>query len=310
MKDLEETAAQISGPLPQEEPTASRGGVSFEALVSRDDFLAGVERIRNDIRNGEIIQAVLSQPFKASISASPFSIYRSLRAINPSPYLFFLDFGDFALVGSSPEVMVRLDGREIMTKPIAGTRMRGATLSEDDRLSRELLADPKEKAEHLMLVDLARNDLGRVAESGSVEVIDFMTVEKFSHVMHIVSTVKAELEAGLDVFDVLASTFPAGTLTGAPKIRAMQIISGIEGRRRGPYGGMVFNLGFNGHFDSCITIRTVVVKDGTAYVQAGAGIVADSVPEKEYDECLNKARALFKAVEEASHGGSHDSSHR
>jgi anthranilate synthase component 1 len=227
--------------------------------------------------------------------------------INPSPYLFFLDFGEFSLIGSSPEVMVKVQNRELMTKPIAGTRKRGATLTEDARLARELLADSKEKAEHIMLVDLARNDLGRVAKPGSVEVVDYMNVEKFSHVMHIVSTIKAELEDGRDVFDIIRATFPAGTLSGAPKIRAMEIISEIEHCHRGPYGGMVFYMGFNGNLDSCITIRTILTQGGSAFIRAGAGIVADSVPENEYQESINKAQALFKAIEDASQGGRYGS---
>ena len=310
---IEDTTRRLAQPLPAGAATAAitdspaASDVPFESLTPKGEYLAGVAKIKSYIRQGEIIQAVLSQQFRARIGVPPFAIYQSLRAINPSPYLFFLDFGGFSLIGSSPEVMVRVQNREIMTKPIAGTRARGATVAEDGRLARELLADAKEKAEHIMLVDLARNDLGRVARPGTVEVVDYMSVEKYSHVMHIVSTVKAELGEGYDVFDVIGATFPAGTLSGAPKIRAMEIISEIEGRRRGPYGGLVFNLGFNGNFDSCITIRTVLVRDGSAYIQAGAGIVADSVPEKEYEESVNKAQALFEAVRDASRGDSHGS---
>jgi len=304
---IEDMTEKISKPLGPIDGGGAGENIEFEALTPKQNFLEGVEKIKAYIRQGEIIQAVLSQLFRAKISVSPFAVYQSLRMINPSPYLFFLDFGEFALVGSSPEVMVRVQSREIMTKPIAGTRKRGGTVTEDDRLARELLADPKENAEHIMLVDLARNDLGRVAKPGTVEVVDPRSIEKYSHVMHIVSTVKAELDNGYDVFDVIRATFPAGTLSGAPKIRAMEIISEIEGSRRGPYGGLVFNMGFNGNFDSCITIRTIVIKDGTAFIRAGAGIVADSVPENEYQESLQKAQALFQAVKDASQGGFHGS---
>jgi anthranilate synthase component 1 len=271
--------------------------------MKRSAFLDGVAACQKHIRQGDIIQAVLSQRFTAEIDVPPFAIYQALRMINPSPYLFYLDFGEFLLIGSSPEVMVRLQNRELVTKPIAGTRPRGGTLSEDNRLARDLLADPKERAEHIMLVDLARNDLGRVARPGSVEVSDFMSIEKYSHVMHLVSTVKAELDPQSDVFDVIRATFPAGTLTGAPKIRAMDIIHDIEGSRRGPYGGIVFYLGFNGNLDSCITIRTILVKGRRAEIQAGAGVVADSRPEKEYEETVNKAQALWQAIEQAARGG-------
>jgi anthranilate synthase component 1 len=304
---IESMAARLAQPLPPLEKLQVSSGVEFTALTPKSVYLEGVEKCKSYIRQGEIIQAVLSQNFRAEISVSPFTIYQSLRMINPSPYLFFLDFGEFSLIGSSPEVMVKVQNRELMTKPIAGTRKRGATLTEDARLARELLADSKEKAEHIMLVDLARNDLGRVAKPGSVEVVDYMNVEKFSHVMHIVSTIKAELEDGRDVFDIIRATFPAGTLSGAPKIRAMEIISEIEHCHRGPYGGMVFYMGFNGNLDSCITIRTILTQGGSAFIRAGAGIVADSVPENEYQESINKAQALFKAIEDASQGGRYGS---
>jgi anthranilate synthase component 1 len=291
-RPLDLPAARPPGPLPRLMPE-----------TPKDAFLAGVETCKKHIRDGDIIQAVISQRFSAETDVPPFSIYQALRMINPSPYLFYLDFGGFQFVGSSPEVLVKVQNGELLTKPIAGTRPRGASLTEDTRLARELVADPKERAEHIMLVDLARNDLGRVAAPGSVEVTDFMAVEKYSHVMHLVSTVKAELDKAYDVFDVIRAVFPAGTLTGAPKIRAMEIISSVEGRRRGPYGGMVFYLGFNGSFDSCITIRTILVQGRRAVVQAGAGIVADSRPESEYEESVQKARALFQAIERAASGG-------
>jgi len=306
---IDEMARRLAGPLPAPAAPPPVGKISVEPMTPKDVFLENVEKCKNEIRRGEIIQVVLSHMFKARISVPPFAVYQSLRMVNPSPYLFFLDFDDFSLIGSSPEVMVKVQNREMMTKPIAGTRRRGATIAEDSQLARELLADAKEKAEHLMLVDLARNDLGRVARAGSVEVTDFMTVEKFSHVMHIVSTVKAEMDNGYDVFDVIRATFPAGTLTGAPKIRAMEIISELEKCRRGPYGGMVFYMGFNGNFDSCITIRTIIVRGDTAFIRVGAGIVADSVPENEYAETTNKALALFTALEDASKGGSYGPAH-
>lgn len=270
------------------------GTIRHEFEKSR--FLEAVETCKEYIFSGDIIQVVISQQFFVETRVPPFELYRTLRVVNPSPYLFFLDFDDFLLVGSSPEVMVRLQDREILLKPIAGTRKRGRTITEDAGISRELLEDPKERAEHLMLVDLGRNDLGRVAVPGSVRVTDFMKVEKFSHVMHIVTTIKAELDERFDVFDVIRACFPAGTLTGAPKIRAMEIISGLEQVRRGPYGGMVFYLGFNGNMDSCITIRTILLKNGVACIQAGAGIVADSIPANEYMETVNKAGALIDTI--------------
>ena len=281
--------------LPEKNPSSWWSG--FQSNMTKDHFLESVRKSKTYIEEGEVIQVVLSQKFQVKQKCDEFEIYKTLRIINPSPYLFYMDFDDFFLIGSSPEVMVKLQGKELLIKPIAGTRPRGATVSEDSQIARELLADEKERAEHMMLVDLARNDLGRVSRPGSVEVTDFMSIEKYSHVMHIVSTVKAEMDASKDVFDLIPAVFPAGTLTGAPKIRAMQIIHELEPERRGVYGGMVFYLGFNGNLDSCITIRTMLIKNGLAAVQAGAGIVADSIPEKEYQESCNKAKALFKAVE-------------
>lgn len=295
---IDDVTRRLAVPLaPQVSPV--RPGITrgFQPNMRREDFIDCVKRCKEYIRSGDIIQVVISQKFKVETDASPFDLYRSLRIINPSPYMFFLDFDDLTFIGSSPEVMVRVQNGELMLKPIAGTRRRGGTLEEDGAIAHELLADEKERAEHLMLVDLGRNDLGRVAVPGSVDVTDFMTVEKYSHVMHIVSTIKASLDKRFDVFDVISATFPAGTLTGAPKIRAMEIISEMEPERRGPYGGMVFYLCFNGNMDSCITIRTIVIEDGVATVQAGAGIVADSIPKSEYDETINKARALMSAVE-------------
>ncbi|MBL8993657.1 MAG: chorismate-binding protein, partial [Spirochaetia bacterium] len=291
--------------------TKIRGNLSYEAvppfkddkpapqaLTSEKDYQKGVDKVREFIGAGEIIQAVLSQRFSVATKAPAFEIYRSLRVLNPSPYLYYLDFGDFQIVGSSPEVMVKLKNGELLLKPIAGTRKRGTSVAEDEHLALDLIRDPKERAEHLMLVDLGRNDLGRVAVPGSVEVADYMAVEKYSHVMHIVSTIRALVDPTKDAFDVIRATFPAGTLSGAPKIRAMQILAELEPVARGPYGGMILNLGFSGNMDSCITIRTLVLKDGVATLQAGAGIVADSVPEKEMEECRNKAGALLAAIED------------
>lgn len=266
------------------------------------EFQRAVLRAQEYIRAGDILQVVLSQRFQTEINCPPLNIYRALRTVNPSPYMFFLKFDDLFLIGSSPEIMVQVVGDEIRVRPIAGTRPRGLTPREDRRLEKELLADPKERAEHVMLVDLGRNDVGRVSLPGSVRVTDFMTVEKYSHVMHIVSNVEGKLSPGEDAYSALAATFPAGTVSGAPKIRAMEIIEELEPVRRGPYAGAVGYFGFNGNLDSCITIRTIVVQNQTASVQVGAGIVAGSVPANEYRECLQKARALFQAVKMAEGG--------
>ena len=274
----------------------STAAPGFEANVSRDEFCRAVVRAKEYIAAGDIFQVVLSQRLSAPLRRHPFDVYRVLRSVNPSPYMFYLDFADHQLVGSSPEVMVRLEDGRAELRPIAGTRPRGATPEDDRRLETELLADAKERAEHVMLVDLGRNDLGRVCRFGSVRVDELMVVERYSHVMHIVSNVSGELAPGHTAFDLLRATFPAGTVTGAPKVRAMQIIDELETTRRGPYAGAVGYIGFSGNMDSCITIRTVVVHDGRAHVQAGAGVVADSVPEREYEETLNKARALLKTI--------------
>jgi anthranilate synthase component 1 len=272
--------------------------IIIEHKMDKDYFLKCVEKSKEYIINGDIIQVVFSQQFSIRTDSSPFELYRTLRIMNPSPYLFLLNFDDFSIIGSSPEVMVRLQGKEILLKPIAGTAKRGKSIAEDEKITNELINDPKERAEHIMLVDLGRNDLGRIALPGSVKVSDFMTIEKYSHVMHIVSTIKAELNEKYDVFDVIRATFPAGTLTGAPKIRSMEIIAELETKKRGPYGGMIFNLGFNGNLDSCITIRTIILKDGIANFQAGAGIVADSDPEREYQETMNKAQVLINTIKQ------------
>jgi anthranilate synthase component 1 len=264
---------------------------------SRDEFERAVKRAKQYIGAGDVFQVVLSQRFQSPFAGEPLDFYRCLRFINPSPYMFCLNFGgDFSLVGSSPEMHVRLDGNTVEIRPIAGTRPRGLTPEEDESNAVQLLGDPKERAEHVMLVDLARNDVGRVAEFGSVRVTEFMQIERYSHVMHIVSNVIGHLRAGCSAFDAVRATFPAGTVSGAPKIRAMQIISELEKTRRGCYAGAIGYFGFNGNVDSCIALRCAVLKNGRAYFQAGAGIVSDSDPEREYEETVIKARAMMKAL--------------
>ncbi len=269
----------------------------------REGFEGIVEQAKEYIAAGDIIQVVLSQRFQTQVNAAPFNIYRALRSINPSPYMFYLSFGDLKLIGSSPEILVSCFGTKVVTRPLAGTRPRGQTPEEDEALERELLSDPKERAEHIMLVDLGRNDLGRVCKIGTVKTTELMQIERYSHVMHIYSTVEGELDTSrYDVFDALRATFPAGTVTGAPKIRAMEIIEELEPTKRGPYAGSVGYFSFNGNMDMAITIRTIVLKGNTAFVQAGAGIVADSVPEREFQETVNKAKALLSAIEMAQQG--------
>ncbi len=274
----------------------------FTSNMGQDEFEGMVRRAKEYILEGDIIQVVLSQRFHTKTDLDPFVLYRALRHINPSPYLFYLKLGDVIQIGSSPEILVRLEDDDIELRPIAGTRPRGATAHEDLNMERELLADPKELAEHLMLVDLGRNDVGRVARYGSVEVPDRMVIERYSHVMHIVSGVHGRLEDGMDQFDVLRACFPAGTVSGAPKIRAMEIIEELEPERRGPYAGAVGYFGFSGNMDFCITIRTFIMNGRDLWVQAGAGIVADSDPAKEYEETLNKAKGLRRAVSLAEKG--------
>lgn len=278
------------------------GKLRVTSNISKSDFKKMVIKAKEYIKSGDIIQVVLSQRLQAPLKKDAFEIYRRLRRINPSPYMFYLKLKGLRLVGSSPEIMVRTENGIVEVRPIAGTRPRGKDKREDERLEKELLKDPKELAEHVMLVDLGRNDIGRVCDFKSVKVNELMTVEKYSHVMHIVSDVTGSLKKGKDSFDVVRAAFPAGTVTGAPKIRAMEIIDELEKVKRGPYAGSVGYFSFSGNEDFCITIRTIVVKDSTAYVQAGAGIVADSAPEKEYKETLNKARALIKAIEESERG--------
>ncbi len=263
---------------------------------TRESFEKMVNDSKEFIRAGDIFQIVLSQRFSRDYSRSPLDLYRALRTVNPSPYMFILETGSFSLVGASPEVHVRLTGRTAEIRPIAGTRPRGKTPDEDVALEKDLLADEKEKAEHLMLVDLARNDVGRVCAYGSVNVREFMTIERYSHVMHIVSQVEGQLAPERTAFDLMRATFPAGTVSGAPKVRAMQLIAQFEGTQRGTYAGALGYFSYNGNLDSCITLRTALIKDGQIHVQAGAGIVADSVPTSEWQETINKASALFKAI--------------
>jgi len=267
--------------------------------LSRQEFVSAVERVKDYIHAGEVFQTVLSQRFERDLGVEGFSVYRALRAVNPSPYMYYISFGDFEVVGSSPEPLVKVQGDRVETRPIAGTRPRGRNPEEDSALAQELLADEKERAEHLMLVDLGRNDLGRVCRAGTIKVSEFMAVERYSHVMHMVSGITGQIRDEYGASDVLRATFPAGTVSGAPKIRAVEIIYELEPSRRGPYAGVVGYLDLAGGLDSCLFIRTFVIKSGTAYVQAGAGIVADSDPQREYEETERKALALFCALERA-----------
>ena len=274
--------------------------LKFSSNFKESDFLQAVETCKEYIRAGDIIQAVLSQRLQTEINAKPINIYRTLRVINPSPYMFYIKMKDLELIGSSPEVMVKVDDGNINVRPIAGTRRRGSTTEEDELLAKELLADPKELAEHIMLLDLGRNDVGSVSQYDSVSIDEKMVIEKYSHVMHITSSVSGKLRSDKNAFDGLRACLPAGTLSGAPKVRAMEIIDELEQTRRGPYGGAVGYINFSGDINTCITIRTIVLKNGKdAYIQAGAGIVADSIPEMEYQETLNKAKGLLRAIEVA-----------
>ena len=275
--------------------------LEVQSNVSQAEFLNMVKAAKKKIKAGDIIQVVLSQRFQMPVETNPFNIYRTLRTLNPSPYMYFLNFDGLQIIGSSPELLVRCEDGVVETRPIAGTRRRGKNEKEDQLLQKDLLNDPKEKAEHVMLVDLGRNDLGRVCQKGSVQISEFMGIEKYSHVMHIVSNVKGRLQKGKDSCDVLQAAFPAGTVSGAPKIRAMEIIDELENVSRGPYAGAIGYFSFSGNLDSCITIRTIVVTKGKAYIQAGAGIVADSVPQKEYAETINKAKAQIMAIKLAHH---------
>ena len=274
----------------------------FVSGFPRKDYEKAVRAIKKYIREGDVMQVVLSQRMSVEYTAPPLDLYRALRSLNPSPYMFYLNLNDFHVAGSSPEILARLEGDQVTVRPIAGTRPRGATAEEDQAHEVDLLADPKERAEHLMLIDLGRNDVGRVATTGSVKVTEQMTIERYSHVMHIVSNVSGTLKPGLGAVDVLRATFPAGTLSGAPKIRAMEIIHALEPVKRGVYGGAVGYIGWNGNMDTAIAIRTAVVKDQQLHIQAGAGVVADSVPAKEWEETMNKGRAVFRAVAMAEAG--------
>ena len=299
----------ISGMLRDNQNNKSQSDNSRD--VNENDFVSGftqknyekaVDTIKNYIVNGDAMQVVLSQRLSIPFQSKPINLYRALRSLNPSPYMYFLDLEDFQIVGSSPEILVRLEDNIVTVRPIAGTRPRGETKSEDLALEKDLLGDPKELAEHLMLIDLGRNDLGRVADMGSVNLTDKMIIERYSHVMHIVSNVTGELKKGMNAMDVLRSTFPAGTVSGAPKIRAMEIIDELEPVKRGVYSGAVGYISWNGNMDTAIAIRTAVIKDKTLHIQAGAGIVADSIPKNEWDETMNKGRAIFKAVSLAEKG--------
>jgi anthranilate synthase component 1 len=288
---LEQPSEHRAVAVTNENPT-----VAFESNQSKEKFFANVEASKKYIHAGDIIQVVGSQRFSAPVKASPLDIYRAARHINPSPYMFLLELDGFSLVGASPEIHVRCEEGKVEIRPIAGTRRRGKNAEEDAALEKELLADPKERAEHVMLVDLARNDIGRVCDFGSVQVKELMTIERYSHVMHIVTQVEGKLSADKTPYDLLRATFPAGTVSGAPKIRAMQIISELEQTARGPYAGCVGYFSFNGNLDTCITIRTALIKDGKAYVQAGGGWVNDSTQENEFQETVNKSMAMRKAV--------------
>jgi len=277
----------------------SSAKVSFSSNFSKKDFMNAVRKTKAYIKAGDVIQTVISQNFQRETDVSPINAYRALRVINPSPYMYYIETGKSTIVGSSPEILVRVEGDTLELRPIAGTRKRGKTEEKDLGLEKELRADPKEIAEHIMLVDLGRNDVGRVAETGSVEVTELMSVERYSHVMHLVSNVTGKLKKRHDAFDVLRASFPAGTVTGAPKIRAMEIIEELEPTKRGPYAGSIGYFDFSGNMDMCITIRTILFKNKKAYIQAGAGIVADSDPENEYMETVSKAKGMFKAIEMA-----------
>jgi anthranilate synthase component 1 len=299
---IEGLIQRLGQPVPQSQGAPASERPPLAVNLSQERFEAMVQQGKEYIAAGDVIQVVLSQCFHTRLRHDPFDLYRALRSINPSPYMFYLDQGDLQLVGASPEILVRLEEGRITYRPIAGTRPRGASEAEDRELEAELLADPKERAEHLMLVDLGRNDVGRVARVGSVRVPELFTIERYSHVMHIVSQVEGDLAPGCDGLDVLKSTFPAGTVTGAPKVRAMEIIEELEPTRRGPYAGAVGYLGFGGNLDFCITIRSFAIHQGQVYLQVGAGIVADSDPAREYQETVNKGLALMRALDRAEEG--------
>lgn len=306
VREIKETRRLLEEPVAAERrkklsATKKRGSLKVASNFRRPEYLEIVQKAKHYIRAGDIFQVVLSQRFSVKTQADPFAIYRELRALNPSPYLFYLQLNDVAVVGSSPEMLVKVQGRDVFYRPIAGTRWRGKDETEDQRLEKEMLASEKERAEHIMLVDLGRNDLGRVCDYGTVKPEKLLTVERYSHVMHLVSSLRGRLREDVDCFDALMACFPAGTVSGAPKVRAMEIIEELERTRRGIYAGGILYLDFAGNLDSCIALRTMVVKNGVAYVQAGGGIVADSTPEGEYQESVNKSKALLTALE-AAHG--------
>lgn len=304
VKDIQALALRLRKPLVEQraQPAARRPKTAVRSNLTRAEFCHGVEQAKEHIKEGDIIQVVLSQRLERRVTCQPLDVYRALRSLNPSPYMFLLRFGSMSLVGASPEMLVRCEGSHLETRPIAGTRKRGKTKQEEERLIHQLKTSPKERAEHLMLVDLGRNDLGRVAVIGSVKTPELMIVEKYSHVLHLVSSVTGTLRSGKTAIDVLRATFPAGTVAGAPKVRAMEIIAELERCSRGIYAGAVGYFSFSGNCDTCITIRTILIKDDTAYVQAGAGIVADSSPAREYQETLNKAQGCLRALELAERG--------
>ena len=301
-REIQIVRRKLEGPLPRRARFSRGGKLRVQSNMTRPEYLAAVRKAKAYIRAGDIFQVVPSQRFSARTNADPFEIYRALRVVNPSPYMYFLKLDDVSVVGSSPEMLVKVQDRDIFYRPIAGTVPRGRDENEDRALEAKLLADPKERAEHIMLVDLGRNDLGRVCEYGSVKPERLMYVERYSHVMHLVSSLRARLRESVDCFEALMSCFPAGTLSGAPKIRAMEIIDELEPTRRGIYAGAILYLDFSGNLDSCIALRTLVAKKGRVYIQAGGGVVADSVPEREYQETVNKARAVVKALEIAHSG--------
>jgi len=303
IRRIDKLVVALGNPLPHIPYPQQLANTDLQSNVEQDVFEANVRKAKDHIVDGDAFQIVLSQRFSRETTASPVMIYRALRALNPSPYMFLLQFDDdFTLLGASPEMMVRYEDGIASTRPIAGTRRRGTDETEDAELADDLLADPKERAEHVMLVDLGRNDLGRVCDYGTVKVTEMMNVERYSHVMHIVSHVEGTLRAEMNAFDLIRATFPAGTLSGAPKVRAMEIIEELEGLRRGPYGGAVGYFSYDGSMDMCITIRAMLMQNKTVYVQAGAGIVADSEPTKEHIECHNKARAVAEAIRYAENG--------
>jgi len=305
IRNIENLVNRLRKPLPETAPKSTAASIpEMKSNFKQADFEGKVSKIRDYLNSGEAIQVVLSQRLSRPTSAHPFDIYRALRSVNPSPYMYYLDFGDFQIVGASPEVLVRVEDGEVMTRPLAGTRKRGKTQKEDTSLEQELRHDEKECAEHTMLVDLGRNDIGRISQPGTVRITDVMDVERYSHVMHLVSHVQGKLKPNITPFEALQSCFPAGTVSGAPKIRAMEIIAEMETEKRGIYAGAVGYFSYSGNMDMAIAIRTMVVKGGIAHIQAGCGIVSDSVPEHEYQETLNKAQALLKALDRAENQAS------